>query len=313
MKFTACTFFLMGQLALSSIMRVAFADDAPVEIAAGGLEFKKVAQVTMDHEDLTISKHQVQVSYLFTNHSDKDLTTEVAFPIPPYEWTVTISSTQQPAFLDFQAESNGEKIKPQIDVHAIYGGHDVTSLLKKLNIPLLNIDKAYEVIQKFNREDRQELITLKLVQSQGRELWPNWVMHVNFHWTQTFPAQQPIRITHVYTPHTGGRLECPSFYKEITDACLGADDQPRIAKMITTLSPNKCAYLTKVKFILKTANNWGGPIKEFRLKIKKRPDEFVGMCGWRFLQKTVTDWDAELYDFAPSDDLIVYFVSPPLH
>ena len=59
------------------------ANDSSAELGAGGIVFTKSTDVSMDSEDLSISKTRVRVSYVFTNSGPDDVKTEVAFPVPP--------------------------------------------------------------------------------------------------------------------------------------------------------------------------------------------------------------------------------------
>jgi hypothetical protein len=63
----------------------AFADDSAASIAAGGLVARRETRIVMAKEVLEISPTKVIVEYDFRNDTDEDVTTEVAFPIPPYE------------------------------------------------------------------------------------------------------------------------------------------------------------------------------------------------------------------------------------
>src|ERR1035441_1123966 len=61
-----------------------FADDSAVAIATGGLVPRRETRIVMAKEVLQISNKKVVVDYDFRNDTDQDVTTEVAFPIPPY-------------------------------------------------------------------------------------------------------------------------------------------------------------------------------------------------------------------------------------
>jgi len=85
MKFTmslrVATCALAWLLAVSS----ARPDDGAASIRAGGLVLKREARITMAKEVLRIGWNSVAVDYEFRNDTDEDVTTEVAFPIPPYK------------------------------------------------------------------------------------------------------------------------------------------------------------------------------------------------------------------------------------
>src|SRR5689334_24638303 len=61
---------------------VALADDSTAALKAGGIEFTKAPNIRMAAEDLRISPKAVRIRYEFTNDSDKDIESVVAFPLP---------------------------------------------------------------------------------------------------------------------------------------------------------------------------------------------------------------------------------------
>ena len=64
----------------------ALADDSAASIAAGGLVARRETRIVMAKEVLRISPNKVVVDYDFRNDTDQDVTTEVAFPVPPYSY-----------------------------------------------------------------------------------------------------------------------------------------------------------------------------------------------------------------------------------
>ena len=72
-------FALLLLVAASSFAR---ANDSQAETALGGLVLVKSEAISLDSEDLFISKDEVRVKYRFTNTTDKDVETLVAFPLP---------------------------------------------------------------------------------------------------------------------------------------------------------------------------------------------------------------------------------------
>lgn len=58
------------------------ANDTFAEMAAGGIQISRSAEIEMTSEDLYISPSEVRVDYTFRNTTDKDIETTVAFPMP---------------------------------------------------------------------------------------------------------------------------------------------------------------------------------------------------------------------------------------
>jgi hypothetical protein len=63
---------------------VAWANDSEAVLEGGVLTFKKSDGITMETEDLTITPDKVEITYLFRNTTDADISTRVAFPLAPY-------------------------------------------------------------------------------------------------------------------------------------------------------------------------------------------------------------------------------------
>jgi hypothetical protein len=69
-------------LAASGFASPAHANDSSAAIGIGGLELKQSDAISMDSEDLYLSRQKVTVKYRFTNTSNRDVETMVSFPLP---------------------------------------------------------------------------------------------------------------------------------------------------------------------------------------------------------------------------------------
>ena len=58
-------------------------DTAGYVLPTGGVVFQKQDGIKMKNEALYIRPGQIEVNYLFENTTDKDITTQVFFPLPP--------------------------------------------------------------------------------------------------------------------------------------------------------------------------------------------------------------------------------------
>ena len=58
-------------------------DTAGYVLPTGGVVFEKQDGIKMKTEALYIRPGQIEVNYLFENTTDKDITTQVFFPLPP--------------------------------------------------------------------------------------------------------------------------------------------------------------------------------------------------------------------------------------
>src|ERR1700739_4093850 len=89
----------------------------------------------MEKERLTISEAKVTVDYEFLDETDKDITTEVAFPIPPYGDAI-FTNAPVPYFDDFRLWVGGKELKYNVNARAELEGKDYTNLLKEMGIDI---------------------------------------------------------------------------------------------------------------------------------------------------------------------------------
>jgi hypothetical protein len=87
------------------------ANDAVAELAAGGIQLRQEARISMEKERLEIGLDKVRVEYEFLNLADQDITTQVAFPVPPYEYDSAALQTRYPYFTDFRVWVDGQEVK----------------------------------------------------------------------------------------------------------------------------------------------------------------------------------------------------------
>ncbi|PYS56699.1 MAG: hypothetical protein DMF76_24235 [Acidobacteria bacterium] len=77
------------------------------------------ATISMEKERLSISEKKVTVEYEFLNNTDKDVTTEIAFPVPPYDETYLDASFNK-RIDDFRVWVEGRETKFQTEVKATF-------------------------------------------------------------------------------------------------------------------------------------------------------------------------------------------------
>jgi hypothetical protein len=116
----------------------AVADDGAASIAAGGLVMKREPRITMAKEVLTISTSKVVVDYDFRNDTDTDITTEVAFPIPPYSTDTDQRPTTELGFDEFRLWVNQQSVHYSVETRAFVGHRDVTQAIERRHLSLTN-------------------------------------------------------------------------------------------------------------------------------------------------------------------------------
>ena len=142
-------------------------------------------------------------------------------------------------------------------------------------------------------------------------------MKTKFYWQQRFPAHRTVVLTHSYRPVTG-QFVFTAYDLETHpgDSAFAAKDyclnDGTLATARAKLAAKKkhpdqaeelTAYLTD--YVLKSANNWNGPIGRFHLTLDKvKPDNILSLC-WdgNLVHITPTEAETTLRNFAPAQDL----------
>lgn len=301
----------------------AVADDSSAALAAGGLVFTKQADIRMASEDLFISPKQVKVRYEFVNDGKKDVQTVVAFPLPDIDvrefWYEPLGTTigTAPNFMGFALTVDGKKVEAKPDERAVLDGRDVTAQVRAAGLPINIIgDVMMKTLDHLAPALRKSLLAQGLLEGEKDEIHPHWIAKTSFWWHQIFPAGKTVVIEHNYQPVTGqsffgqeslsdkdeGRANRKAF---CIDASTRAAIESRIAKL--DKSGVNGAYLEAytTEFVLKTANNWKGPIGRFRLTLDKlKPENLLSLCWDGDLKKTgATTFEAARDNFAPTRDI----------
>jgi hypothetical protein len=185
-------------------------------IAAGGIILmKREPRITMTKETLRISQTRVVVDYDFRNDSDADITTEVAFPIPAYEFPDESTNLlpNQMGFDDFKLWVDNASQNFAVETRSFVGKSEVTGLLKGLGIDAASFghysrgrsDVGYfsRDIDRLSPSQRTLLVGRGVISSESDRdpVWnANWRVEKKYHWTQIFPAHSVVQIRHQYTP-----------------------------------------------------------------------------------------------------------------
>jgi Domain of unknown function (DUF4424) len=278
-----------------------FADDSAASIAAGGLVARRETRIVMAKEVLRISPTKIVVDYDFRNDTDQDVTTEVAFPIPPYSYRPDSWPISSASFSDFKLFVEGRPTKFWTETKATLNGRDVTGILTNDKVDIASFGHLYETngtypqihtpdIERLPKVEQHRLARLGLFDAD--EVWGLWEAHLQYHWTQTFPAHSTIHIRHEYTPVAGFQpLALDAFedaltHKEPTGNAEDARYQREDLKLLNKFCPepsllrasiraitdnedDPLVYPMWVDFILTSANTWQRPIKDFTLIVDR--------------------------------------------
>jgi hypothetical protein len=352
---------------LSGILSSAagWADDTAVAIAAGGLVPRQERRIVMAKEVLRIGLDKVVVDYDFRNETNEDVTTEVAFPVPPYNSEVPETLPSQQTLEKFRLWVDGKPVSYQADIKATIGDRDMTEILQADHIDIPTFGHYFgkdnanhffqESVPDFERlpeSEQERIVKAGLFDDSGGPAYAKWTVHLQYHWTQRFPAHSVVHIRHEYAPCIGfTRIDSPS---EVFEA-LAADDPPAnadsvVADQVSLLSgfclgkslqksmaerllksetdpveiKNLSAgilYPQWVDFVLTSANSWKQPIEDFTLSVErgqlwiKDREAVVNFCTPQQMPIKKLDPDhfqVHLTNFVPKAELRIGFFDLPI-
>jgi hypothetical protein len=334
------------------------ANDSAASVGAGGLRLKREERISMEKERLVIGERKVTVDYDFLNESDKDITTEVAFPVPPY--ANEPENTGGPReFRDFRVWAGQFPVVYQTEVKALKNGNDYTNILREMGVDIesfglyLNTHvgvSAVDQIDQLSEADKRKLADLGLTDSNG---WADWQVSKTYHWTMTFPAHKLLHVRHEYTPAWGWsdtmlhdldpearKRDAQTARKRgdgisdddtadaswrstyIDNACVDESLRKKVTNDLAVpaeggrRAPDDANFVFEwVDYILTTANNWKGPIKDFELVVDRPAAEpakskwYVSFCWDGPVDRSSPEhFVARATNFVPKKELHVAFL-----
>ncbi len=301
----------------------AYANDSIARVGAGGLELLKTDNIQMVSEVLEISTSKIRVKYYFLNTSNNNIKTTVAFPMPAFDDSAGPDGTRenQRPLNSFQVFVNGALVPVQKNRVFLINNIDVTDKLRKIGLSDNQIfDPKFSCFNDYNANANCRLTLTEKQNSAIKNMntGGNWQIKETAYWEQIFPAGKGIEVVHEYKPFVGARQNYMSIInlnipgEASADVCLddktlGAiKDKVDIAK---NDGGDSSVDLQEVEYILGTGRNWKGPIKNFKLIVKKEsPEDIVSLCfPGKPLKTSPTTIEFSLSDFVPQDKLIVFF------
>ena len=318
----------------------------------------------MAKEVLRLGGPLVVVDYDFRNDSDQDVTTEVAFPVPAYENEYPEgASTDVLAFRSFKLWVNEKPVDYQMQAKATLKDKDVTAELEASHIDIATLghleevtDAAsvtHQIARDYNhlpKPAREKLVHEGLFEPMDRSAIPKWTVHLQYHWTQTFPRHATMHIRHEYKPVVGSQNmslgDVQAFAKGKPDAPLDKDseefysrkilssfclDDPTLRAMTgrfhsssdsqdkTDADAQENYFLAPqwIDFILTTANTWKQPIEDFTLiierpKASEGQQELISFCTPGKVEKMDAEhFRVHLSGFVPKGELHIGFFGVP--
>jgi hypothetical protein len=336
--------------ALLPALSPAYANDTTATLGAGGLELTVSTDIAMEKEELYLSTEGVRVSYLFRNSSAADIRTRVAFPMPevpfgPFD-NIVLPEPGAENFVGFTVKADDQPIAPELHVQAISApvdddakpafpqGADMTEAVRRAGLPVnAGLESWKSTLAEMPRSRREALVAEGLLYDDGGDaspdgIVPQWSMRETYHWEQTFPAGEAVRIEHHYKPVSGMSFFAgdPSDMDTIETAfaeryCLDRNGLAGVRRLLGKAREAAAAgkddayvFATETESVLRTGANWKGPIGDFRMTIDKlHPDAVMSTCAEGIAKTGPTTFTVDRTDFTPTHDVrfIVFRLGEP--
>ncbi len=321
------------------------ANDSIGYLGAGGIEFKRTTDISMEREVLTISRSLIRVEYEFLNTSSFPISETVFFPMPFYGFDEGCSPQHSGQLVGFKLWVDGVQQNTSRLVRAMLKDKDVTSRLRELGFSDEDIAEYRGVegncysgntVSSTGVFSKNMVILSKEgladIRNESGIMFatPLWKSAYYYSWNQVFPPKTVVRISHEYVPFLGGQSgeynfarlnELKSTYGNllrnfcITDGTLhsGAEIQGRMTTG-TLQIPLEGLSGEEVSYILTTGANWAGAIKDFTLNLKKgSKDEIVSLCfDGKFKKQDDLTISLHEKNFIPRKDITAIFFHVPL-
>jgi hypothetical protein len=197
---------VMFLLLLSTCARVA-ANDSAASTAAGGIQLTREPRVSMQKERLFISEDKVRVEYEFANLTTQNIETEVAFPIPDFEFAFDDPGGPR-SMDDFKVWVEGKPVAYLTEIKTLAKGRDIAPLLKRYEVDANtfgHFDWDAEHSSDFVRlpaNAQAELVKAGAFEPDEGH-FPAWTVSKIYHWKQVFPASGILHVVHEYKPIRG--------------------------------------------------------------------------------------------------------------
>ncbi len=306
------------------------ANDTVGAQGAGGIEFKKTDDISMEKEVLTISHHRVRVEYEFINRTDHPITERIFFPMPFYssDNSHCHSGHGGGPLEGFKVWANGKQAATLWTVRAkLPSGEDVTERLKKRGLSDRDIaDFKGIVVPCGDENDDSVAVSGAARKSVDYGLKEVWYASYLYYWDQRFPPGSKIKVVHEYIPRIGtdsvrlgfqGESGIKSAQELIARVGRGAeaycvDNGTYRAAQKSEQAQGESLRYAVVEYVLTTGANWSGPIKDFTLNLEKDgPTDVVSLCfEGKFRKKDSLTLTSHIENFVPKNDLQVLFLFP---
>jgi hypothetical protein len=312
----------IAAVALTALIALpAAADDGLSALKNGALVFGQSKTIAMAEETLTVSASKITADFRFVNKGNKPETITIAFPIPDIDTAnddgFYIPIEDQDNFVGFTTTVDGKPLASGLEQRAFApDGREVTSLLKKYDIPLVRPYWTYlDLIPALPEETQQALVKAGAIVGEAGDRTPQWVTKSKFYFQQTFEPGKPVHIVHSYKPSLD--TSNMSFYsgdmapseEQKALYCLKDETKAAVAALEKTKAGQEFPVATQssLSYVLSTAKTWAGPIGHYHLIIDaEKPDVVASFCG-KARRTSPTRFEFEEDNYVPDRDLDIVF------
>jgi hypothetical protein len=324
----ACLALLCGVL-LSSPAR---ANDSVAGIGAGGLEFETSDAVTMEKEALSISLSRIQVDYVFRNVTNAPVDLYVAFPLPIINLAEVLGysgyNIPDPGsmnFFAFETRVNDRPAPTAVQTKAFLNGKDITRDLREAKVVFdIPGPRLVESLGHLSKADIRKLTAMGALGDGGcgEMVCPLWSLETIYYRQQRFEPGVGVKISHSYKPafssffvqaeqNLAGSKEArfPVSAPEYAAWCMDEALWRTINKPRGPNAPDTFGIGHEVKYILRTANSWNGPIGDFTLTIDKgAPGALLSLCVDGIKKTGPTTFEVRKRNYRPDQDLNILII-----
>jgi hypothetical protein len=351
-------------LALSLLTAAVFVFAAPSSgesapaIAAGGLVPRHDSRVAIAKQVVHISDRKVVVEYDLRNDTDADISTDLGFAVPPYknEWDMLDPAIQ--AFRSLKVWADGQPVEYRSEATADIEGRDVTKTLEKARIDIASFGHLKlgrdqhdsnrtvfaEDYERLSPKERKRLRSEGIF--KGEEGYCLYTVHLQYHWTQSFPAHSTVHIRQEYvpvvgftqappqaddlkaallqsTPKAGGQPAVVTSQKDANQLGGFCADAPFVSSILQAQKAFSQSWGTGilphwVDFDLLTATDWHKPIEDFTLVVDiPQPQHgertLISFCAPGVVEKRNSDHpQVHLTNYTPATGLHIGFFNAPV-
>src|SRR5579863_5292351 len=173
----------------------AYAGNSVPAIAAGGLVPLSDSRIAVARQVVHISDRKIVIEYDLRNDTAADLTTDLVFPVPPYQnqWDAMDPATQ--AFRSLRIWADDKPVKFLSEAKAELNGVDITRTLEKAHIDVatfghLDLGKdQHSAARKVFAADYERLTPKERHRLRnegifkGAEGYCLYTVHLKYHWS----------------------------------------------------------------------------------------------------------------------------------